>query len=40
MLYKRNGNSFEKVELYLLKGVLFIVFLYELYKFLKFVFTQ
>ena len=36
----RGNVSFGKVELYLLKGVLLFVFVYELYRFLKFVLTH
>jgi hypothetical protein len=36
----RGNVSFGKVELYLLKGVLLFVFVYELYQFVKFVVTH
>ena len=36
-MYNRGVGPLEKAELYLLKGVLFVVFVYELYQFLKFV---
>jgi hypothetical protein len=36
----RDISAFEKAELYLLRAVLFLVFVYELYQFVKFVLTH